>query len=140
MCVCVGVAAVATGDFKQLPPVGVQSFPGALTQPIVDAVSKPATVDGCELFKPFVKIELVHNERANNSDGLAAIVNDIRAKNHITEEAFLKVLLPLTAEDVQDDPSWLTAPIITQTNAVRNALNIEAAKRFSRLNNKPLYQ
>ena len=47
------------------------------------------------------------------------------------DENFIESLKVLTKDDVINDPSWRTAPIVVYSNRERHSLNLMQAKRFA---------
>jgi hypothetical protein len=134
-----GIAIVLMGDFFQLPPVGGKPlYHYAVNQIKPNDSGTPLDV-GSRLFNKFEMISLTNQYRSEDPDHTALIqkLRDTSLNSPIDDDV-INSLNVLTSTDVDEDNSWLTAPIIVCSNTERHALNLTQARRFAIKNGVPI--
>jgi hypothetical protein len=140
-----GKAIVAMGDFFQLSPcfsddLVSDMYASARKNHDLQLPANDAHERGLELWRQFVKIEFVAQNRSTDPDH-TAFLNYMRA--HPDEPigaAQLEILRKkiLTREDYERDPELYDAPIIVTNNKLREALNLHMAKEFGKRHGVPV--
>lgn len=139
-------------DLWQIKPVGGTAlFSAALdrSQGRLRSTRAVASKDiaGIDLFLDFKRMDLLIDERAIDSKH-ANIVKAMRKIDGLGVKggigpitnavaSYLKERV-LSNEDVRNDPSWLTAPIIVTGNRERGVINLQQAKRWAALHGVPV--
>ena len=140
-----GKAIVVMGDFFQLNPcysddLVSEMYERAKKNFNLELPASDAHERGLELWKQFVKIEFVAQNRSTDPDH-TAFLNYMRA--HPEEPigaAQLEILRKkiLTREDYERDPELYDAPIIVTNNKLRETLNLHMAKEFGKRHGVPV--
>jgi hypothetical protein len=134
-----GLAIILMGDFFQLPPVGGKPLFHYAVNEIKEKDSGTPLHVGSKLFNDFEMISLTNQYRSEDPDHTALIqkLRDTTLQNPVDDDV-INSLKVLTSEDVDEDNSWLDAPIIVCSNKERHALNLSQAKRFAIKNGVPI--
>ena len=127
-----GIGIILSGDFFQLPPVNGETLFTSAMLPLSPELEGTPYAIGKALFEKFSMINLTHQHRSLDPDHTAMIqklrsCEELNPLNHDVIDS-LKVL---THKDVEEDESWLEAPIVVCGNLDRKALNYSQAKRFA---------
>jgi len=129
-----GLAVLITGDFFQLPPVGTSH---ALYEPFgsFPASERPAQ-HAASLFAGFHLVDLHQQMRAAEDPAHGAMLDRLRwpvGQQSRVDLNYIRSLKVLSADDVRNDPSWATAPVIVSSNHMRRAVNDAVSRSFARL-------
>ena len=120
-----GMAVILMGDFHQLPPVGTEPIYRSALHPVAKRGAKQQA--GAQLFKSFRLIELTQQMRAASCITQKDLVDNFRTRTNPIHQDNLAKLKVLTQRDIEDDPTWLDAVIVTPGNDVRHAINRDQA-------------
>jgi DNA polymerase III delta prime subunit len=134
-----GLTIILMGDFFQLPPVGGKPLFYYAVNPIkASDYGTPLDV-GSQLFNNFEMISLSDQYRSEDPIHTALIqkLRNTTLRNPIDDDV-IDSLKVLTSEDVDEDNSWLSAPIVVCSNKERHALNLSQARRFAIRNGVPI--
>jgi hypothetical protein len=134
-----GMAILLVGVFFQLPPVLATSLFTACTGDMDDFYVGTPFQFGVDLVAKFQMITFTEQFRSDDPNHTATI-NQIRSSNNPTpiDATIIDSLKVLSAEDVANDDSWFTAPVVVCSNRERHALNISQAKRFAMKHGVPI--
>ena len=131
-----GMAVILMGDFYQLPPVGTEPIYRSALHPVAKRGAKQQA--GAQLFKSFRLIELTQQMRAASCITQKDLVDNFRTRTNPIHQDDLAKLKVLTQRDIEDDPTWLDAVIVTPGNDVRHAINRDQAVRLAKRRQMPV--
>ena len=124
-----GLGVILMGDFLQLPPI----FGKALYKSALDG-----STQGGLLFRKFALHSFVQQMRAADDAEHTLNIDLFRTNPFPVTPNFLKSLRPLTALDVNQDPSWKDAQIVVTNNAERLSITKVQVIRFSKSRSIPI--
>ena len=110
------------GDFFQLPPV--IGYPFYNEDYSNKTIATPHD-SGCSLIAKLKMFTLTHQFRSKDPDHTARI-NRMRQTDieDPVDDNLLNSFKVLTKEDIANDPSWKTAPVVVCSNDERHSLNM----------------
>lgn len=126
-----GLAVIVLGDFFQIPPVNGTSLAQATVTPLPDTKSEDSYYSyGRTLFRSFQRFEFNMQERAKEDGAWCQFIDTIRTDRAL-KQASVRHIRSLTISDVQQDRSWLFAPVAVTNNEERAAFNWRQAQLFA---------
>ena len=134
-----GMTVILTGDFFQMTPVKGTALFDAAMEDIPPGQSGKPYAHGCELLTLFKMVTFTQQYRSEDENHTKIInrMREINVPNPI-DETFIQSLQVMTAQDVQNDAAWLTAPIVIYSNRERHSLNLLQAQRFAKVKGVPV--
>lgn len=133
------------GDFFQLPPVkSKETLYSAVLKlsKLNQTSSSPALVHGAFLFSTFRLRELNQQMRAPDNlkhmEMLDRLRNPPQGKPPVSSEDISNIKF-FETEDISEDETWITAPIIVLTNQERFGCNALQSAHFSKVKGKLRY-
>jgi hypothetical protein len=133
-----GLNIVLLGDFFQLKPVGTSLF-DAVMNDIPSYKVNTQYSEGIDLISKFSMITF--DEQFRSEDPIhTEMINQMRTSGNRSpiNQSVIDNFKVLSAQDIKNDPSWLTAPVVVACNRERHALNVLLAKRFAIANGVPI--
>ena len=135
-----GLAVLITGDFFQLPPVGASH---ALYEPFTSyPKDEAAGQHAATLFADFQIVDLHQQMRAAEDPAHGVMLDRLRwpvAGQSRIDVNYIQSLRELSPDDVRQDPTWATAPVIVSSNHMRRAVNDAVSRNFARLHGQHRY-
>jgi hypothetical protein len=133
-----GLGVILMGDFVQMPPVGGGDLYVKCTKS--SAAASLQAIEGYNLFRKFTIVELTTQHRATDAlhmRGIASFrewtLDGLRAR-----EDFLSSLQFLRREDLERDPLWATALIVSTDRKCVHLVNDFMVRRYAVAHHKPL--
>ncbi len=136
-----GKIIIAMGDMFQLPPVGGKSLINSVLDFQKYLNTNISACSGATLFQSFIMIPLIEQKRLYDTEEnrihAAHIANMRQNIERPVTVAFLDSVKTLSKSDIDEDQTWLTAPIAVTNNSERARLNAVQVLRFAAMLNLP---
>ena len=124
-----GLPILLVGDFFQLPPVRATAFYNADTSN--QTIATPYDF-GCALIEKFKMITLRQQMRSKDPEHTRRIN---RMRHTDTDDPvnsdLINTFQVLTEEDIQNDPTWKTAPVVVCSNDERYSINSIIVRNYA---------
>ena len=125
-----GVSVIFAGDFAQLPPVS-QTKLFSRTKSV-----KETTIFGQLLWRSITTVVMLTEQMrqaGRDNENFVEMLSRLR-DGRCTQDDYdlLNSRLLSTALDNQSQAQWQRVPIVVYTNAIKDAINLEATKTFAR--------
>ena len=145
-----GLTVILLGDSFQLPPVnpGETSMSAVVKQQVrkinldQEGIVSGPRASGAQLFSTFKMIELEQQMRAaddpSHTEMLEQMRNPPKNKSRIPIAAINR-LKTISQRDIQEDPSWASAPIVVTGNKERILLNEFQSRMWSVRHRRPRF-
>lgn len=131
-----GIAIVLLGDFHQLPCIGKSLMDAALSRDNRDGQAR-------ELVRSIQVFSLTEQRRSAGDPAHTARVSSLRSlDSHPVTDTVTHALRPITAADVEDDPTWADprhTRVLVGTNYARMYYNRVMASVFAKANNRYVF-
>lgn len=131
-----GISILLVGDFFQIPPtLGTSLYKAAIESVLEQEMLSRSEFhlpfyQGIDLFKKFNLTTLTQQHRSKDEEHSNMIAR--LGKGEKLLQSDLDRLKRLSSEDVQDDPDWAFAPILTVTNREKEEMTLERALHLLR--------
>ena len=135
-----GMCVLLMGDFVQIPPVGGGDL--YVKTPNTNSSAQLDALQGYNTFRTFTIVNLVTQHRARDHEhmlGIAAF-RDWTLEGLLEREKFLHNLQHLSPIDVQTDPAWHTALIVSTDRKTVHQVNEAKLRMYAISLNKPIFR